>query len=71
MFENQGSSLLNNIFSTILNLASLQIRNSLALRQSNLQPFRSIRIVTEKIFNSHSEPWFGLFQRSLNLLLLW
>ena len=26
--ENQGSSLLNNIFSTILNLAPLQIRNS-------------------------------------------
>jgi hypothetical protein len=31
-----GSSLLNNIFSTILTLASLQIRNSLPLKQPNL-----------------------------------
>jgi hypothetical protein len=62
--EKQCSSLLNNIFSTILNLASLQIRNSLSLRQPNLQPFRSIRIVTEKIFNSHSEPCFRFLQRS-------
>jgi hypothetical protein len=63
--EKQGSSLLNNIFSTILNLASLQIRNSLALKQPNLRPFRSIRIVTEKILNSHSESCFPLFQRPL------
>jgi len=62
--EKQDSSMLNNIFSTILNLASLQIRNSLALRQPNLRPFRSIRIVNEKIFNSHSEPCFRLFQKS-------
>jgi len=65
--EKQSSSLLNNIFSTILNLASLQILNSLSLRQPNLQPFRSTRIVTEKIFNSHSEPCFRFLQRSHNL----
>jgi len=62
--EKQDSSLLNNIFSTILNLVSLQIRNSLALRQPNLRPFRSIRIVSEKILDSHSEPCFRLFRRS-------
>ena len=56
--------MLNNIFSTILNLASLQILNSFSLKQTNLRPFRSIRIVIEKIFNSHSEPRFRLFQRS-------
>jgi hypothetical protein len=59
--EKQDSSLFNNIFSTILNLSSPQIRNSLLLRQPNLQLFRSIRIITEKIFNSHSEPWFTTF----------
>jgi hypothetical protein len=67
--EKQSSSLLNNIFSTILNLASLQIRNSLSLRQPNLHPFRSIRIVTEiRLWriNSHSEPCFRFLQRSLS-----
>ena len=57
----EGPSLLNNIFSTILHLASLQIRNSLALKQPNLRSFRSMRIVNEKIFNSHSEPSFCTF----------
>jgi len=60
--EKQDSSLFNNIFSTILNLSSPQIRNSLLLRQPNLQLFRSIRIITEKIFNSHSEPCFRFFR---------
>jgi len=37
-----------------------------SLRQTNLRPFRSIRTVNEKIFNSHSEPCFRLFHRSHN-----
>ena len=65
----EGSSLLNNIFSTILHLTPLQIRNSLALKQPNLRPFRLMRIVTEKIFNSHSESPVVLFQSFLFLPL--
>ena len=65
----EGSSLLNNIFSTILHLTPLQIRNSLALKHPNLRPFRLMRIITEKIFNSHSESPFVLFQSFLSLPL--
>jgi len=59
-----GFFVAQNIFSTILNLASLQIRNSLSLRQPNLLPFRFDKNCFRKNLHSHSEPHLQLFLKS-------
>jgi hypothetical protein len=59
--------LLKNIFSTILNLASLQIQNSLfELKQLNLLPLRFDKNCYRKNLNSHSEPYLHVSQEFHN-----
>ena len=58
--ENQGSSLLNNIFSTILNLAPLQ-KDVWSVLGKDLPEDRPSVLFTEiRLWriNSHSGPWF-------------
>jgi biopolymer transport protein TolQ len=64
----EGSSLLNNIFSTILHLAPLQ-KAVRSVFGKNLPEDRPSVLFTEKIFNSYSESPFVLFQSFLSLPL--
>jgi len=61
--------MLKNIFSTILNLASLQIQNSLPLRQLNLWPLCFDKNCYRKNLHSLLRALFSLFFRDFVTLI--